>query len=68
MTNAGFGSVVITKDQKIFISIGLGKITLEKETFFAISIMVPLSKALMAKQKNDVIELNGKKIEIKEVF
>ena len=68
MTKVGFGSVIYTNDQKIFISIGLGKITAVKETFLAISLMVPLSKSLLEKQKGDIVLFNGKKIEIKEIF
>ena len=68
MSKVGFGSVVYTKDQKIFISIGLGKIIVGKESFLAVSLMVPLSKALFEKQKGDIVLFNGKKIEIKEIF
>jgi len=68
MTKAGFGSVVFTGDQKIFISIGLGKLILDNEIYFAISVHVPLSMALAGKQKGDISEINSKKLEIKEVF
>ncbi len=68
MNKVGFGSVVFTNDQKIFISIGLGKIIAVKETFLAVSLMVHLSKALFEKQKGDIVLFNGRKIEIKEVF
>jgi transcription elongation GreA/GreB family factor len=68
MTKIGFGAVVFTGDQKIFISIGLGKLTFENETYFAISVHVPLSIALAGKQKGDVTEINDKKLEIKEIF
>ena len=36
-----FGSVVVTDMQKVFIAIGLGKITLENDTYYAISLQVP---------------------------
>ena len=38
LTKAGFGAVVFTADQKIFISIGLGKLLLNNETYFAVSV------------------------------
>jgi len=68
MNKAGFGSVIITKDQKIFISIGLGKIFIEEEAYFAVSIKVPIAQAFIGKQKGDIAEMNGKKMEILEVF
>ncbi|MGD0712203.1 MAG: hypothetical protein ABR968_13600 [Bacteroidales bacterium] len=68
MTKAGFGAVVFTSEQKIFISIGLGKLILENETFYAVSVHVPLSIVLNGKQKGDAFEINGKKLEIHDVF
>ena len=68
MNKVGFGSVVITKEQKIFISIGVGKLIVENENYLAISLMVPLAQAIVGKQKGDVAEFNGKKIEILEVY
>ena len=64
----GFGSVVITNEQKLFISIGLGKQMIGKEVYYAVSLVVPICKALSGKKKDDVVEFNGKKIKIKEVF
>jgi len=68
MNKVGFGSLVITKDQKIFISIGIGKLIVENENYLAVSLMVPLSQSIVGKQKGDVAEFNGKKIEILDVF
>jgi transcription elongation GreA/GreB family factor len=68
MNKVGFGSLVITKDQKIFISIGIGKLIVENENYLAVSLMVPLSQAIVGKQKGDVAEFNGKRIEIFDVF
>ena len=68
MATAGFGSVVILKEQKIFISIGLGKIIFENEVYYAVSVKVPISQAVIGKQKGDVVQFNGKTSEIVEVF
>jgi len=68
MNTVGFGSVVITNEQKLFISIGLGKLMLKNEIYYAVSLMVPICKALYGKKKGDAVEFNGKKNEIKEVF
>jgi transcription elongation GreA/GreB family factor len=68
MIKAGFGAVVLTNEQKIFISIGLGKLTLDNEIYYAVSVHVPLALALEGKQKGDTYEINGKKLEILDVF
>ena len=68
LNKACFGSVVITRNQKIFISIGLGKLNINGDDFFAVSIKVPIAQAVMGKQKGDMYELNGRRIEIIDVF
>jgi transcription elongation GreA/GreB family factor len=68
LNKACFGAVVITKEQKFFISIGLGKLNLEEESYFAVSVKVPVSQAMMGRQKGETVEVNGRKIEIVEVF
>jgi transcription elongation GreA/GreB family factor len=68
MAKAGFGAVVLTNEQKIFISIGLGKLVFEEETYYAVSVHVPLAIALESKHKGDTFEINGKKLEILDVF
>ena len=67
-TVAEYGSVIITDDQKYFISIGLGKIQYGKETYFAVSAMVPIAKALAGKKTNDIAEFNGRKMQLIDVF
>jgi len=63
-----FGSVVITENQKLFISISLGKFDVEGEDFFAISPLVPLFKALDGLKKGDNFEFNGKQQKIVDIF
>jgi len=65
---AEYGSVIITADQKYFISIGLGKIVFNKETYFAVSASVPIAKAFAGKKKGDIVEFNDRKIKLEEVF
>ena len=66
---AGFGAVVITPVQKVFISIGIGKIKLEDGSeYYAISSVVPFAKAIRDLKKGDSAEFNGKKIEILDLF
>jgi hypothetical protein len=64
----GFGSIVITKDQKMFISIGLGKVEVEKQTFYAISPSVPIFVSMRDRKKGDTFEFREKKFKILDLF
>jgi hypothetical protein len=63
-----FGAVVITAEQKLFISISLGKVEVEDESFFAISPNVPIFEAMKGLKKNDTFTFRDKKIKILDVF
>lgn len=63
-----FGAIVITDKQKLFLSIGLGKIKLDEQIYYAISPIVPISKALEGKKAGEEIIFNENKIKILEVF
>ena len=41
ISEVGFGAVVITDDQKLFIAVSTGKIVIENEVYHTISIKVP---------------------------
>lgn len=65
----GFGSVVVTPVQKVFISIGIGKISMEgMGDFYAISASVPFAQAVKEKKAGDTVVFNGKKLEILQVY
>ncbi len=65
----GFGSIVITPIQKVFISIGIGKINMEGVgDYYAISSSVPFAQAVKEKKAGDTIVFNGKKLEILDVY
>jgi len=65
----GFGSVVVTPVQKVFNSIGIGKISMEgMGDFYAISASVPFAQAVKEKKAGDTVVFNGKKLEILEVY
>jgi hypothetical protein len=68
LNNAIFGSIVITNQGNYFISIGLGKIEVEKQFFFAISLASPLGKELNNKKVGDDISFMGSKIIIAEIL
>jgi hypothetical protein len=63
----GFGSLVITNKQKIFVSVGIGKFTFNDEDFFVISPSVPFCKAMEAKKVGDSFEFRGQKFSIKNI-
>lgn len=63
-----FGAVVFTSEQKLFVSIGLGKIIFDQTSYYAVSVNVPLCKALAGKKKNEVADFNGKEITIIDIF
>ncbi len=63
-----FGSVVITDKQKVFVSIGAGKINIENDTYYAISLQVPFFEAMKGLKKDDEFEFRGNKFKIQEVF
>ncbi|MFH1121030.1 MAG: hypothetical protein V1775_14525 [Bacteroidota bacterium] len=66
---AGFGAIVITPVQKVFISIGIGKIKVDDGAeFYAISAAVPFARAIRDLKKGDVFEFNGRKLEILDLF
>jgi hypothetical protein len=66
--SVSFGSVVLTQDQKMFVSIGLGKIEIGKDVFYAISPSVPIYNAIRDRKKGDIFEFRGKKVKILDVF
>ncbi len=59
-----FASLVFTTENTYFISIGLGKIQIENEVVFCISLISPIGKALLNKKVGDEINFQDKKIAI----
>ena len=64
---AEFGSLVITSNQKIFVTVGLGKIEFKGEEYFVISPAVPYYKAMEGKRAGESFEFRGQKFKIKEI-
>ncbi|MCK4568974.1 MAG: hypothetical protein KAT76_01715 [Bacteroidales bacterium] len=62
-----FGAVVVTNMQKIFISVGLGKIECRGGDYFVISPGVPIFKAMEGMKAGDSFEFRGQKINILEI-
>jgi transcription elongation GreA/GreB family factor len=67
-SKADVGSLVITNKGKYFIAVGFGKIQMEKETIYGISIDSPIGKELLNKTKGNTFIFNKQKFEILEVL
>ena len=65
---AHLGSVVITNKANYFLSISAGQLSVENNTYFAISISSPIGKLLLGKKENEEVLFNGNLIKIKEIF
>jgi len=63
-----FGAVVITNKQKMFIALGLGKVTMDGETYYVVSKDVPIYKAMEGLKKGNEFEFNNMKFTIKDLF
>lgn len=62
------GSLVITNNGNFYISVGLGKISIDGKDYFAIAPSSPLGTLLMDKKAMEIIELNGRKFQIEQVL
>ena len=64
----GFGSLVLCNEGRYYFSVGLGKIVMDGENYFALSMASPIGKALVDHQKGDVISFMKREIRIEEIL
>ncbi|PKP34831.1 MAG: hypothetical protein CVU00_04980 [Bacteroidetes bacterium HGW-Bacteroidetes-17] len=62
-----FGALIFTKKQKIFVSIGLGRIEMDNEVYFAISPNVPIYKAMEGLKVGDDFKFRDEVIRIESI-
>ena len=62
-----FGSLVLTDQGKYFVAIGLGRIELDNEPCFAISMASPIGQALKDKRAGEHVLFNGKSFTVREL-
>jgi len=62
------GSLIFTTQENYFISVGLGKIKLEDEIYYAISLNSPIGEILKFKKVGDEIFFQGRQIVIKQIL
>ena len=67
-TNAALGSLVITDTLQFFIAISLGKIKIDNNTYYAISLQSPIGQLLKQKTEGEQFEFNGTKYTIKQII
>lgn len=60
-------TLVITNRQKLYVSIGIGKISLPEGEFYAVSPQAPIFEALKEKVKGETVVFNGQKITVNEL-
>ncbi|MTI39784.1 GreA/GreB family elongation factor, partial [Fulvivirga lutimaris] len=61
------GSLITTNLGTFFMSVGLGKVTMNAQDYFAIAPNSPIGTALLGKKKGESIELNGRNYIIQDV-
>lgn len=63
-----FSAVVITNKQKLFISIGLGKVQVDDDVFYAISPAVPIFKVMAGKKAGEEFTFNNITYKIEKIY
>lgn len=61
------GSVVKTETANYFLAIPAGTLKVGNDSYYAVGILAPVSKALLGKKTGDTFMLNAKTVEIKSV-
>ncbi len=63
-----FGSLVVTDKGSYFISIGLGKVGVEGNDYFVISLASPIGKLLHGKCVGECVKFQGREFVIKDIL
>ncbi len=67
-TKVAFGSLVVTDKGTYFISIGIGKIQIDDQICYAISLASPIGGLLKGKVVGDEVQFQGRAFTIKEII
>ena len=65
---AHLGSIIYTNKANYFLSISVGQLIVADKVYFAISVVSPIGKLLLGKQKGEKISFNGNEIKIDKIF
>ena len=66
--NIGLGSVVFTSQSNYFISISVGELKVENETFYAISANTPIGQLLLGKSVGDEVVFRNMSFRITKIL
>jgi transcription elongation GreA/GreB family factor len=61
-----FGSLVLTSGANYFLSVSIGSLKVDEESYFAISPATPIGKLLLGLNKGDDFVFNGNKVVIEK--
>lgn len=61
------GSLVHTNNGNFYMAASIGKVALDNQSFFAISLASPMGKLLLTKKENESFSLNGREYTILKV-
>lgn len=64
---AQLGSLIETQTGTYYLAISIGRVELDKASYFVISPASPIGKLLLGKKATDEVMFNGRKISIKSV-
>jgi len=62
------GSLVITDKGVFYLSISAGKYAIEGKEIFLVSPVAPIAVAMLSRKPGDTITVNGRSMEIREVY
>lgn len=62
------GSLITTSQADYFISISVGKLSIENKSYYAIAANSPIGKLLLGKTIGDTFSFNGNKILVEKVY
>lgn len=63
----GAGSLVFTNEGTYFFSVSLGKVLMNGQPYFALSMNAPVGKALFNRKAGEEVDFMGRKIRINEI-
>jgi hypothetical protein len=61
------GALVTTSMGRFFVSISAGKLTVEGQDYFAVSVAAPVAAALSGKRAGESVLFNGKPVQVKYI-
>lgn len=61
------GALVVTNSGNYYISVSIGKMTIDSVLYFGVSAVSPIGQALLNHKKGEEVTFNGRKFSIKEI-